>query len=427
MSMQSVIERAQEYMAGADADGWLVYDYRGLNPIFAETVGAVGALSHVTRPVWLWIPARGEARMLASFVDQSRFTHLGLPIDLFVNRADMVEKVRRLIGGASRVAMEYVPNGALPRVSKVDGGTLEMVRSLGVEPVSSADLLQYATQRWSADNLASHKFAAEKLTLIVGEAFDYIGNNIAAGVTEFDVAEFIRNRFLEEGMIVTDGPAVAVNEHASDPHFDPTPETSVQIRRGDWVLIDLWTRLPDDHAMFGDITWTAHVGEDVSPKRQEVFDIVTGARDAALAAIQTAFDEGRRPPARLGSGQSGARLHRIRRLRRLLQPPTRTQPGARSPLQRREPGFVGDIRHARADTRHSRNDRARHLHSRIRSPLRDRRLHIRKRACSHHPAPARDSPDTGVADSFRRILWDFHIAQAAKISPNAILTHQMQG
>ena len=292
MSMQSVIERAQEYMAGADADGWLVYDYRGLNPIFAETIGAVGALSHVTRPVWLWIPARGEARMLASFVDQSRFTHLGLPIDLFVNRADMVEKVRRLIGGASRVAMEYVPNGALPRVSKVDGGTLEMVRSLGVEPVSSADLLQYATQRWSADNLASHKFAAEKLTLIVGEAFDYIGDNIAAGVTEFDAAEFIRNRFLEEGMIVTDGPAVAVNEHASDPHFDPTPETSVQIRRGDWVLIDLWTRLPDDHAMFGDITWTAHVGEDVPPKRQEVFDIVTGARDAALAAIQAAFDEG---------------------------------------------------------------------------------------------------------------------------------------
>jgi len=296
MSMQAVIKQAQEYMADAEADGWLVYDYRGLNPIFAETIGAVGALSHVTRPVWLWIPARGEARILASFVDQSRFTHLGLPIDLFVNRADMVEKVRRLIGGASRVAMEYVPNGALPRVSKVDGGTLEMVRSLGVEPVASADLLQYATQRWNADNLASHKFAAEKLTLIVGEAFDYIGDNIAAGVTEFDVAEFIRNRFLEEGMIVTDGPAVAVNEHASDPHFDPTPETSVQIRRGDWVLIDLWTRLPDDHAMFGDITWTAHVGEDVPAKHREVFDIVTGARDAALAAIQTAYDAGAAPP-----------------------------------------------------------------------------------------------------------------------------------
>ena len=293
--MQSVIDQAQEYMAGADVDGWLVYDYRGLNPIFAETIGAVGALSHVTRPVWLWIPARGAARILASFVDQSRFTHLGLPIDLFVNRADMAEKVRNLIGGASRVSMEYVPDGALPRVSKVDGGTLEMVRSLGADVVSSADLLQYATQRWDADNLASHKYAADKLTLIVGEAFDFIGENLAAGVSEFDVAEFIRNRFLEEGMIVTDGPAVAANEHASDPHFDPTPETSVQIRRGDWILIDLWSRLPDDRAMFGDITWTAYVGDDVPPKHREVFNAVIGARDAALAAVQTAFDAGKSP------------------------------------------------------------------------------------------------------------------------------------
>lgn len=288
--MQSVTTQAQEYMAGAEVDGWLVYDYRGLNPIFAETIGAAeGGLSHVTRPVWLWIPAKGEARILASFVDQSRFTHLGLPTDLFVNRADMVEKTRHLIGGAARVAMEYVPDGALPRVSKVDGGTLEMVRGLGVEVVPSADLLQYATQRWDADNLGSHKYAADKLTLIVRQAFEHIGENIDAGVSEFDVAEFIRNRFLEEGMIVTDGPAVAVNEHASDPHFDPTPENSVRIRRGDWVLIDLWTRLPDDNAMFADITWTANVGEDVPPKRREVFDAVIGARDAALNAIRIAY------------------------------------------------------------------------------------------------------------------------------------------
>ena len=292
MSMQATIDQAQEYMAGADVGGWLVYDYRGLNPIFAETVGAVGGLSHVTRPVWLWIPARGDARLLASFVDQSRFTHLGLDTALFVNRADMREKARALIGGASRVAMEYAPQGELPRVSKVDGGTLEMVRGFGAEVVSSADILQYATQRWDEENLASHVYAAEKLTLIVQQAFAHIGERIDAGVTEFDVAEFIRNRFLEEGMIVTDGPAVAVNEHASDPHFDPTPETSVQIARGDWVLIDLWTRLPHDKAMFGDITWTAYVGDDVPAKHQEVFDAVIGARDAAFAAIETAFAAG---------------------------------------------------------------------------------------------------------------------------------------
>ena len=290
MSMQSVIEQSQEYMQSHDIGGWLLYDYRGMNPIFSDTVGRIG---HVTRPVWLWIPVRGAPRLLASFVDQGRFPRLGLDTALFVNRLDMIDRLRREITGSGRVAMEYTPDGSLPRVSKVDGGTLEMVRGLGVEVVSSANLLQYATQRWDADQLGSHLFAAEKLGHIVQEAFRHIGDSVAAGVTEFEVAEFIRARFLEEGLIVTDGPAVAVNEHASDPHFDPTPESSVRIDRGDWVLIDLWTRLPDEDAMFGDITWTAYVGDDVPAKHQEVFDIVIASRDAALAEMETAFAQGR--------------------------------------------------------------------------------------------------------------------------------------
>ncbi len=323
MSIEQVITQAQEYMRERDISGWLLYDYRGLNPIFADTVGSVG---HVTRPVWLWIPASGGPRLLLSFVDQSRFDHLDLDTTLFINRWDMIDKLGELLGlssggaalvrvdeGASagyhsdmiaelrrelgtrrvRVAMEYTPECALPRVSNVDGGTLELVRSLGVEVVPSADLLQYATQRWNDEQLESHLFAAEKLSVIVQEAFRYIGDSIDSGVTEYDVKEFIRNRFLEEGLIVTDGPAVAVNEHASDPHFDPTPENSVRIKRGDWVLIDLWTRLPGEDDMFGDITWTAYVGDDVPARQREVFDIVIGSRDAALAEMENAFSEGR--------------------------------------------------------------------------------------------------------------------------------------
>ena len=290
MSIGPVVQQAQEYMSSEGVDGWLIYDYRGLNPILSDTVGRVG---HVTRPVWLWIPAQGDPHMLLSFVDQSRFTHLGIDTTLFVNRQDMIAKLSSQIGPARRIAMEYTPEGALPRVSKVDGGTLEMVRRLGVEVVSSADLLQYATQRWSYEQLASHLFAAEKLTQIVEEAFEHIGFSLDAGITEFETAEFIRTRFLDNGLVVTDGPAVAVNEHASDPYFDPTPENSVSIRRGDWVLIDLWTRLPGEDDMFGDITWTAYVGDEVPARHQEVFDIVVGSRDAALAEMVTAFQEGR--------------------------------------------------------------------------------------------------------------------------------------
>ena len=290
MSIQPMVQQAQEYMTSQGVDGWLVYDYLGLNPILSDTVGRVG---HVTRPVWLWIPRQGDPHMLVSFVDQSRFTHLGLDTTLFVNRKDMIQKLKDRLGPSSRIAMEYTPDGALPRVSKVDAGTLEMVRGLGADVVSSADLLQFATQRWTEEQLASHLFAAEKLTQIVLEAFENIGRSIDEGITEFDTAEFIRNRFRDNGLIVTDGPAVAVNEHASDPHFDPTPENSYKIKRGDWVLIDLWTRLPGEDDMFGDITWTAYVGDDVPARHQEVFDNVLGARDAALAEMVTAFEQGR--------------------------------------------------------------------------------------------------------------------------------------
>ena len=295
MTVETVIRQAQEFMSTGDITGWLLYDYRGLNPIFWDTVGNV---SHVTRPCWLWIPVQGDPQFLVSFVDQGRFTHLGIGTTLFVNRRDMADKLREMLGGhdgaaPGRVAMEYSPDGALPRVSKVDAGTLEMVRGLGVEVVSSADLLQYATQRWDQAQLDTHLYAAEKLGQIVLEAFRFVGDSLSSEPTEHDVAEFIRDRFLEEGLLVTDGPTVAVNEHASDPHFDPTPENAAVIKRGDWMLIDLWTRLPDDDAMYGDITWTAYVGETVPPKNREVFDAVIGARDAALDELAAAFREGR--------------------------------------------------------------------------------------------------------------------------------------
>ena len=290
MPFSDVVEQAQGYMQGQELAGWLLYDYRGMNPILWDTLGPV---PHVTRPCWLWIPSRGSPQLLVSYVDQGRFGHLGIETALFVGRDDMVEKLGGLLTGTGTIAMEYSPGGALPRVSKVDAGTLELVRGLGVEVVSSADLLQYATQRWDEAQLETHLVAAKKLSVIVQQAFGYIGENLAGSPTELDVAEFIRGRFSEEGLEVTDGPTVAVNEHASDPHFDPSPENSSIIKGGDWVLIDLWTRLPDPDAMFGDITWTAYVGDAVPPKHQEVFDAVIGGRDAAVQLMEQAFKDGR--------------------------------------------------------------------------------------------------------------------------------------
>ena len=215
MPIATVIAQAQEYMTDRDLAGWLLYDYRGLNPIFWDTVGPI---SNVTRPCWLWIPAYGDPQLLVSFVDQNRFAHLGIETTLFVNRKTMTDHLQSILEGQSQIAMEYSPNGELPRVSKIDAGTLELVRSMGVDIVPSADVIQYATQRWNDEQLKSHLFAAEKLSEIVQEAFRHIGDSLASGIKENEVADFINNRFREEGLIVSDGPAVAVNEHASDPH-----------------------------------------------------------------------------------------------------------------------------------------------------------------------------------------------------------------
>ena len=165
-------------------------------------------------------------------------------------------------------------------------GTVELVESMGPEVVSSADLMQYATQRWSAEQLASHQRAGEALGRIVKEAFARIGQRLADGVTEFEIAEFIRRRFGEEGLTTADGPIVSANAHCSDPHYEPAAEGSSVIEAGDWVLIDLWAREDTPGSVYADITWTAYVGDDPPERHRQVFDIVLGARDAALGFLQ---------------------------------------------------------------------------------------------------------------------------------------------
>ena len=217
----------------------------------------------------------------------------------------------------SRVAMEYSPQGALPRVSKVDAGTVELINSLGVVVESSADLMQYVTQRWSREQLEDHRRTAAKLGVIVNEAFSYTGSQLANGVTEFQVAEFILRRFREEALESPDGPIVAANAHASDPHYEPAAAGSSVVRPGDWMLIDLWAKstMTSDRqphqastppslagqggsltqgldCVYADITWVAYVGDAVPEQHQKIFNVVTGARDTAVKFLEDSFSQG---------------------------------------------------------------------------------------------------------------------------------------
>jgi Xaa-Pro dipeptidase len=289
-SIDHTVSKSQEYMSLNSIDGWLIYDYRYSNPVMEDTIGHI---PNMTRPYWFWIPMDSEPVILSSTVDIERFPESNIKKLSWSSRLQMIDILNQTLRTSNTIAMEYSPNCELPRVSRVDAGTIELVRQSGVEVVSSADLFQYSTQIWSSKDLKSHIKASELLTNIVHEAFNYIGDNIIANVTEFEVAEFIRSRFIDENMVITDGPVVATNEHSSDPHYDPAKQGSSTIQQGDWVLIDLWSRVSGEETMSADITWTGYVGDKIPDKNQTVFDIVIGARDCALNYLKDAHNDGR--------------------------------------------------------------------------------------------------------------------------------------
>jgi len=291
--LSEVTRDAQEYMlrhADLGLAGWLIHDYRHSNPIFWQVVGE--NVVNVTRPCFLFIPDTGEARLLVHHVDKGKFQTVGIDRVVYRDRSTLLDGLAKLLPDSGRVAMEYSPMAALPRSSKVDAGTVELVRSTGVEVVSSADLLQYATQRWSQAQLVSHLRSADKLGRIVLEAFQYIGQNLAHAPTEYQVSQFIRGRFEDEGIISPDGPIVAANGHAGDPHYEPSEEGSSVFKEGDWVLIDLWAKEQAEDGVYADITWVAYIGGEVPQRHQEVFQVVATARDSALKYLEGSARQG---------------------------------------------------------------------------------------------------------------------------------------
>ena len=278
---------AQAYLRHEGVDGWLIYEHRQMNPLFMDLVGDVG---HLTRPCFLWIPVDGPQHILAHAVEVARFASLA-ETHIYSNRVEYRRELGELLNGSERIAMEYSPYAELPLTSRVDGGTLDLVRSFGVDIVSSAELITYFTARWDAIGLASHRFAADKLTEIVNDAFTVVGERIADCINEFELAEYIRERFTEKKLTTLAGPVVAVNEHSSDPHYEPTADFSMPIRQGDWLLIDLWGRELGERTIYADITWTAYVGREVPYNISNVFDTVLNARDAAVSALNQAHLE----------------------------------------------------------------------------------------------------------------------------------------
>jgi Xaa-Pro dipeptidase len=186
--------------------------------------------------------------------------------------------------------MQYSPNCAVPYVAMVDAGTIELIRGLGVEIATSANLVQYFEARWSKEQLEGHLEAGCRVDRVRREAFERIGQKLRASerVTEWDIQQFIAGRFREEGLFADHGPDVAVNANASNPHYEPKQDSSSAIKRGDIVLIDMWAKLNQADAVYYDITWMGFCGQQPPSEMERVFGVVREARDRAIRCAQDA-------------------------------------------------------------------------------------------------------------------------------------------
>lgn len=272
----------------ADVDGWLFYDFRHSDPL-AYRILQLDPARHVTRRWYYWVPTRGEPIKLVHGIEPRALEPLPGVVWEYVSWESQQDALRRLLKDARLVAMQYSPQNAIPYVSRVDAGTIELIRSFGITVITSADLIQHFEAVWTDEQFASHRLAAEVLRQVVTETFREVAESITAGraLTERGLQQFMLGRFHEHGVVTASPPIVAVNAHSADPHYEPTPEAALPIEEGDLVLIDLWAkRAHQPSAVYADITWTGFVGATVPTRHEDVFQIVRQARDAAFDFVR---------------------------------------------------------------------------------------------------------------------------------------------
>ena len=287
------IDEIQAALRDEHLDGWLFFDHHQRDPL-AYRILKLNPKNVATRRWYYFIPAEGEPKGLVHAIESGALAGLPGQIHKYSSWTAQLDGLRGLLTGRRKVAMQYSPNCAIPYVSLVDGGTIELVRSIGVEVVTSANLVQLFEARWTAEQLEMHLEAGRRVDRVRAEAFQKITATLTAGqtVTEWDINRFIRAGFERLGLVTDHGPIVAVNANMSNPHYEPEPEGSRQIRKGDAVLIDMWAKLDRPSAVFYDITWTGFCGTTPPSALQNIFDVVRTARDRAVQRVQSAIPQG---------------------------------------------------------------------------------------------------------------------------------------
>jgi Xaa-Pro dipeptidase len=293
----SRVAEIQRSLKDAGLDGWLFYDFRQSDPL-AYRILKLDPKQFSTRRWFYFVPAEGEPTRINHAIEQGKLDRLPGRKLIYSSWQKLAENLRDALStaGGSQIAMQYSPENSIPYISRVDAGTIELVRSLGAEPVTSADLVQLFEAVWTKEQYDSHVVAANNIHNIIQEAFAEVAKRIKANqpVTEYDIQQFMVQRFEDENMTCNDDhPIVSVNENAASPHYQPSAQKFSPIKRGDFLLLDVWAKLKNPGAVYADQTWTGFVGETPTDEHIKVFTIVRDARDAAIEFVRENLKAGK--------------------------------------------------------------------------------------------------------------------------------------
>ena len=276
-------------------DGWLLYDFRGVNPVAARLTGIADSGHMATRRWYYLIPREGTPTRLVHAIERHNLDGVPGTTVVYAGRDALADGLKGLLDGRRRLAMEYSKDCAIPYLSRVDAGTIELVRSHGVEVVSSGDLIQRFEAVWDAAALATHQDASVRLYRIKDRALAFVRAAFAADrpLTEFDVQQEMVQAFRDEHLWSDSPPVVGSQGNAGNPHYLPTAADHRAIGRDEVLLLDLWGKLPSPGSVFADITWMAFTGARVPDRVQAAWTAAAGARDAAIAYVQNGIAAGR--------------------------------------------------------------------------------------------------------------------------------------
>jgi Xaa-Pro aminopeptidase len=275
-------------------DAWLFYDHHRRDPIAYRVLGLPSTLM-VTRRWFYLIPATGEPVRLVHKIEAGHLDTLPGSKHQYAGWQELFSNLKDILGPHRDIAMQYSPNNSVFTVSLVDAGTVEIVRGLGKNVVSSADLVAQFEATWTGEQIQSHYAARDAIDGITAAAFQEIGRRARnGGTTEYAIQQWFMEAFNREDLVTDDPPIVAVNANSGNPHYEPHAEGSAPIRQGDFVLLDVWAKKNTPGAVYYDITWTGFIGKAPSDKQQEIFQTVRDARDAGVRTVLDAIAAGQK-------------------------------------------------------------------------------------------------------------------------------------